>query len=97
MSDMSALPIHDAGSTPVFDCHVLLSIPAGDGTITARVASLPTITACGTSERDVLMSIVKRFKETVRRHLEKNESVPWSDPPDTRQEGESERWIPVHL
>ncbi|MFG0335920.1 MAG: hypothetical protein ACF8TS_21390 [Maioricimonas sp. JB049] len=96
---MSDLPIAGDGGmpVPVYDCRVILSRPDADGQITARVASLPQITASGKVERDLLQRIVKDFKAALIRYREGGEAIPWQDPPETPVDGEQQRWIPVHL
>ena len=96
---MSDLPIAGDGGmpVPVYDCRVILSPPDDSGTITARVASLPEITATGKVERDLLQRIVKDFKAALIRYRESGEAIPWQDPPESPAQGEQQRWIPVHL
>jgi predicted RNase H-like HicB family nuclease len=91
------LPIAGDGSmpVPVYDCHVILS-PAADGTICARVSSLPEISARGRSERHVLQQIVQAFKAAVVHYRSAGEPIPWQPAPPL-QPGETQRWIPVHL
>ncbi|APZ93858.1 hypothetical protein [Fuerstiella marisgermanici] len=100
MSDSNNLPLlseADVNPVPVFNCHVILS-PADDaGRIQARVANFPDITAAGSTERDVLTSVMKQFKKTVMQLRADGKPLPWIDPPETPAEGESERFIPVHL
>ncbi|REJ96279.1 MAG: hypothetical protein DWQ34_04390 [Planctomycetota bacterium] len=93
------LPVAGDGGmpVPVYDCHVILSAPNGEGTITARVSTLPEITASGRSERDVLRKIVEDFKAALVRYREAGEPIPWNESPAKPERGESQRWIPVHL
>lgn len=91
------LPLAGDGGmpVPVYDCHVILT-PAGDGTISARVSTLPEITARGRSERHVLQEIVKSFKAALTHYRHRGEPIPWQPVPPL-QPGETQRWIPVHL
>lgn len=91
------LPIAGDGTlpVPVYDCHVVLTV-AADGTISARVSTLPEITASGRSERHVLQQIVKDFKAALVRYRTSGQPIPWQDAPPL-QPGQSQRWIPVHL
>src|SRR5690606_19761347 len=91
------LPIAGDGGmpVPVYDCHVILS-PTADGTISARVSTLPQIVAYGRSERHVLQQIVKDFKATLVGYRNAGEPIPWQTAPPL-QPGETQRWIPVHL
>jgi hypothetical protein len=91
--------VEESASAPVavFDCRVILSPPDDRGTIAARCATLPSVTATGPDERQTLRAIVEAFKVQVQTHLEAGEPIPWADPPETPQEGEAQRWIPVHL
>lgn len=81
---------------PVYDCHVILTPADADGLITARVSTLPEITARGQSERHILQSIVKDFKAALVRYRTAGQEIPWqaASKPET---GETQRWIPVHL
>lgn len=92
------LPIAgDAGMpVPVYDCHVILSPADHEGTISARVSTLPEIAARGRSERHVLQVIVKDFKAALVRYRDSGEPIPWQPAPPL-QPGETQRWIPVHL
>lgn len=92
------LPIAGDGNMPVpiYDCHVLLSPPDADGTLFARVSTLPEITASGKSERHILQAIVKDFKAAIIRYRESGEDIPWQDAAKP-QAGETQRWVPVHL
>jgi hypothetical protein len=93
---MHTLPT--TGSVPVFDCHVLIrrrTEPGGK--LFARCAAAPSVTAEGTTEREVLQSIVIRFKYFVQEHLGQQQPIPWTVPELTPEPGEVERWIPVHL
>jgi predicted RNase H-like HicB family nuclease len=99
-ADSNGLPIADDTSrapVPVFDCRVILSPPDERGTIAARCTTLPSVTATGPDERQALRAIVEAFKAQVQTHLEAGEPIPWADPPETPQDGEAQRWIPVHL
>ena len=89
-----ALPITD-GPVPVFDCHVLLK-PTDSG-VEARSANLDGVTASGPTERDALLAIVKIFKRTVADYHGRNEPIPFRSEPEKPQDGEVERWVPVHL
>lgn len=94
---MSDLPITDGGCVPVFDCRVLVTRLGDDGVVRARCANLAGIEAKGTTERDALMAVVRAFKAELTRHHAAGEPIPFLDPPESPREGESERWLPVHL
>ena len=94
------LPLTDPSANdavPVFDCHVLVRGPDGEGRFTARAAALPGITGEGPTERDALRNVVAEFKAAVARYLEAGETIPWSSAPEQAGADEVERWIPVHL
>jgi hypothetical protein len=94
---MTLLPITDDGSVPVYECHVILSPPNEQGQILARAASLPGVTAQGSTERDVLLSIVKVFKAKLIECRDAELAIPWAEQAESPGLGESERWIPIHL
>ncbi|GAB4138111.1 MAG: hypothetical protein Tsb009_06060 [Planctomycetaceae bacterium] len=94
---MESLPITDSGNVPVYDCHVILSPQDEQGLFFARVASLPSVTATGNSERDVLQKIVATFKAKLIEYRNAGQPIPWAETPETPGPGEVERWIPVHL
>lgn len=86
------------GSTPVFNCHVLLTKPSSPGQPwRARCAAAPQVTAEGHSERSVLQTIVSRFKFFLWEHQQQGRPIPWTTPELSPVPGELERWIPVHL
>lgn len=82
---------------PVFNCHIYLSSPDGQGTITARAASLADLTAEGRNEREALRKIVERFKATFSRHLSRGEPIPWLSDASPIKAGETQRFVPVHM
>jgi hypothetical protein len=86
-----------AGSVPVFNCIVILRRDSETGRLTARTANLAGICAEGDSERPILMSIARRFRETIQKHLSEQTTIPWIDPPERAVSGEFERFIPIHL
>lgn len=93
---MTSLPMSDA--VPVYDCHVLLRRPSQSGeTFVARCAAAPEITAEGATEREVLQSLVIRFKYFVQEHRSLGQPIPWHIPEQTPEPGEVERWVSVHL
>ena len=95
-SALPQLPITHS-NVPVFDCHVILSPADENGVISARVSSLDGIVAEGNVERDVLRRIVDQFKMRLQQFQQQGQPIPWREPPAVAGEGESERWIPVHL
>ena len=90
-------PANTPAAVPVFDCHVILSGPDETGQYKARAANLRGVTGGGTSERAALLSITTAFKAIVADHHRNGEAIPWQEPHETPKNGESERWIPVHL
>ena len=62
-----------------------------------RIANLEGISAEGNTERDVLIQLTKRFKAIVQEYSQKQQPIPWIDPPETPGPGEMQRFIPVHL
>jgi predicted RNase H-like HicB family nuclease len=94
---MTLLPVTDDGSVPGYDCHVILSPPNEQGQILARAASLPGVTAQGSTERDVLRNIVTVFKAKLIECRDAELAIPWAEQAELPGLGEFERWIPVHL
>lgn len=93
---MTSLPMSDA--VPVFDCHVLLRRPSGpDEKYVARCAAAPEVTAEGHTEREVLQSLVIRFKYFLQEHRSVGQPIPWRVPELAPAPDEVERWISVHL
>lgn len=86
-----------AGSVPVYNCVVILRIDPNTQRLTASVANLPGLTVEGTSERDLLILLTKRFKAVIQDCLRRNEAIPWIDPAAEPVAGEQQRFIPVHL
>lgn len=99
MSENQPLPqisINDCSPVPVFNCHIALRKDATTGKISARVANFEGIRAEGTSERDILRSLAKQFKDAVQKHHEADEKIPLLENPKI-QPDESERFLPIHL
>jgi hypothetical protein len=100
MTNDNSLPLlseSDCNPVPVFNCHIILSKPDNDGRIQGRTANLGGIAAAGTSERDVLTSLMKQFKAIVQQHSRNNTPIPWVQPSELPGDNEVERFIPVHL
>lgn len=100
MNEKSPLPlisVADCNPIPVFNCMVILTQPDQHGRRHGRVANLAGITASGTSERDILTSIMKQFKAVVQKYSQDQQPIPFVDPPEKPKPGEVERFIPVHL
>ena len=100
MNDDNSLPLiaeSDCSPVPVFNCHIILTKPDESGRIQGRSANLGGITASGSSERDVLTSLMKQFKAVVLQHTKSGTAVPWIQPAEVPQDDEVERFIPVHL
>jgi hypothetical protein len=85
------------GSVPVYNCVVILRVNPESQRLTASVANLPGLTAEGTSERDLLILLTKRFKAVIQDCLRRNDAIPWIDPAVEPVDGEQQRFIPVHL
>lgn len=62
-----------------------------------RIANLAGISGEGATERDVLIQLTKRFKATVQEYSQRQQPIPWIDPPETPGAGEMQRFIPIHL
>ena len=100
MSTDNGLPLvsqSDCNPVPVFNCHVLLKKNEATGRLHARLANLDGITAEGTSERDVLTAISRKFKAAMQEYHQAKKEIPWVEPARTPESGEFERFLPVHL
>ena len=84
-------------SVPVFNCVAILSPIPGGTKLAGRIANLAGISGEGNTERDVLILLTKRFKATVQEFSQKQQPIPWIDPPEIPGPGEMQRFIPVHL
>jgi len=94
---LKLIPDSELNPVPVFSCIVILGRPDEAGKREARVANLAGITAEGHSERDLLTAIMKKFRAVTQDYTSRAEAIPWVEPPETPGEGESQRFIPVHL
>ncbi|MCR9198925.1 MAG: hypothetical protein NXI04_09795 [Planctomycetaceae bacterium] len=94
---LKLIPENELNPVPVFSCIVILGQPDDSGKRQARVANLAGITAEGASERDLLTAIMKKFRAVTQGFTERGEQIPWIEPPETPGNGESQRFIPVHL
>ena len=100
MSDSNPLPLisaNECSPVPVVNCLVILSAPDENGRRKGRVANLEGISTEGTSEREIMSSLMKAFKTCLQKFTEAGEVIPWIDPPESPGSGEVERFIPVHL
>ena len=84
-------------SVPVFNCIAILSPISGSTKLAGRIANLEGISAEGNTEREVLLQLTKRFKSIVQEFSQKQQSIPWIDPPEAPRPGEMQRFIPIHL
>ncbi len=85
------------GTVPVFNCLVILRRSDDGRRLHGRIANLAGMTAESSSERDLLMQLTRRFKEHLQASLKNDQTVTWIDPPESPQDGEQLRYIPVHL
>lgn len=84
-----------AEEIPVFNCVALVSRRGGSSI--CRCANLADLTVEAPSEREALQTMVKMFKERVAALHSGGSEIPWIDPPQTAGEGESVRYLAVHL
>lgn len=90
------ISIGDCSPVPVFNCHIAVKKDAISGGISGRVANFPGIEAAGTSERDILQSLARQFKQAVEKLHQANEPIPLIDDPLILPD-ESQRFLPIHL
>jgi len=90
------LPIVPDSSATVFDCHVLITGPDGEGMLHGVVSNLPIITGSAPDERTLLRRIVDDFKKEVSQRVNAGEEIPWQEK-GKPGEGQQQRWVPVHL
>lgn len=91
-------PLGPAESIPVYNCHVLVGpAPADASQVRARVANLEGIEVLAESERSALRQVVAAFKSQLTELAEKDQPIPWREPPLAIQPGEQARLIAVHL
>lgn len=100
MADSEPLPqvsISDCNPVPVFNCHIAMKRDPSSGRITGRVANLHGLEASGTSERDILKSLARQFKDAVQKQMESETgSVDLIESP-VIEDDEFERFLPIHL
>jgi len=95
-----SLPITDGphDHPPVYDCRAVLTPPTdGQSIYLAFAGNLPEIKASGPTERDCLRALVDSFKKALIAYHERQETIPWTEPPIAPADGQLQRWIPVHL
>jgi len=61
------------------------------------VVNLAGISTRGSTERDVLMTLTRQFRDAVRQWTEDQQPIPWVDPPEQPGEAEQLRYVPIHL
>ncbi|MCA9215819.1 MAG: hypothetical protein KDB27_22290 [Planctomycetales bacterium] len=81
-------------SVPVFNC--VLHIRRDGSGFVGVIANLPNMTVGGTSERDVMQKAVTAFKSVAAEHVAAGNDIPFVEPPHAA-EGETVRYVPVHL
>ena len=100
-SPLNQLPDSSCGSTagtvPVFNCIVILRKDPQTSRVTGRVANLPELAAEASSERDLLFTLTRRFREIIQTATKAGQPIAWKEPPDSPAPGELQRFIPVHL
>lgn len=84
-------------SVPVYNCIVYLSPKDQDGQVSCRCANLEGLTVVAATERDALQAIVRAFKERAAQAQEAGAPIQLIDPPPEPDEGESIRYLAVHL
>ena len=91
------LPI-DASATPpppAFGCIVYFCVR--DGVYRGRVANLAGIQETGSSQRELLGKIVRRFQSEISGSLNAGTDPNWIDPLPAKNEDEQKLFLPVHL
>lgn len=90
----ASLPI--GADPPAFGCVIYLS-RRDSGGVHARVANLEGLAIDAADERSALGKLVPMFRERLAAFVEKGEEIPWIKPPSQKLDGETKRFLPVHL
>ena len=85
-----------AGGVPVFSCIAYVSQNA-DGGVQVRVANLAELSFSAPTEREALAKAISAFKQRIAEFIQRDDSIPWIDPPSPAEPNEQQRFIPVHL
>lgn len=93
-SDQRSHPL-PAANVPVFNC--IVYVAADGGGVRLRVANLDGLEATAATEREALAKIVPAFKQKIADLTQSGDDIPWIDPPAPLEDGEQQRFIPVHL
>ena len=94
---MTVKKLASAEGVPVYNCLALVA-PARDGTVVrCRCGNLAGLSLEASTEREALQQLVQRFKAIVAEHLDQSTDIPWIDPPEPAADGESVRYLAVHL
>lgn len=88
-------PISDPLPVPVFS--LVVYVRERDGEVYARVANLPDLAESASSEPLALKCLIQKAKQCLAAWHAADEAIPWLDPPAACDEGETERYIPLHL
>ena len=91
------LPTTDSDAMPPAFGIVIYVASIADGRVRCRVANLPDLVAEGESERHVLGKLVPKCRDAIKAAVESGDANPLIDPPLAMDEGETKRFLPVHL
>jgi hypothetical protein len=97
MSDSRLAKSMPTGPVPVFNCVLNVGPGEAPGQFVAQGANLRAIRAVGRTEREALSQAVAAFKTLVAEAHTSGTPLPWIDPPDPPQPGQSQRLVAVHL
>jgi hypothetical protein len=90
------LPTTSKKDQPAFGCVVYVR-RTESGRTRGRVANLEGVETEGATERDVLSTIVRDVRARISEHMQREEEVPWLDPPAEKEPDEVKRFLPLHL
>lgn len=93
---MTVLPTTTNDDKPAFGCIVYVHRTTTHR-VRGRVANLEGIETEGANEREVLTHVVKEVRALIADHMDRDEAIPWIDPPVDMMAGESRRFMPLHL
>lgn len=88
-------PISSPIPVPVFN--VVIFVSQDDRGVLARVANLPDLEFRGSSEPTALKQAITKVKQILAEWHAAGEEIPWIDPIPEPDDGEQQRWVPVHL
>ena len=93
----SPLPFKANANVPVFSLELLMTTRSEPTSHQVRLANLDLPPVVKPTPRDAIAAIVDSAKKLIRESIASGQPVPWLDPKQSPEVGETRMIVPIHL